>query len=60
MSIGTVTNGDSANATITGESPNQVLNLILPKGDKGDTGEQGIQGVQGIQGETGATGPKRR
>jgi len=48
LTIGTVEGGEVASATITGEAPNQVLNLILPKGDKGDTGEQGEQGEQGI------------
>jgi hypothetical protein len=38
LSIGTVTSGDSAGATITGDAPNQVLNLVLPKAEKGDTG----------------------
>jgi hypothetical protein len=38
LTIGSVTGGDSASATITGTAPNQVLNLVLPKGDKGDTG----------------------
>lgn len=38
LTIGTVTSGDIATATITGESPNQTLNLVLPKGDKGDAG----------------------
>lgn len=50
LSIGTVTKGDNASASITGDAPNQTLNLILPKGDKGDTGSQGETG------ETGATG----
>ncbi len=36
LSIGTVTAGDTANATITGDSPNQKLNLVLPRGEKGD------------------------
>ena len=31
LTIGTVEIGDSANATITGNSPNQILNLVLPK-----------------------------
>ena len=53
LSIGSVTKGDEANATITGESPNQILNLVLPKGDKGEKGEKGDTGPQG---ETGATG----
>lgn len=62
LSIGSVTKGNEANATITGESPNQILNLVLPKGDKGDrgdtgaTGPQGEDGKTGPQGETGATG----
>lgn len=28
--------GEVASATIEGEAPNQILNLVLPKGDKGD------------------------
>lgn len=55
LTIGEVVRGDEAYATITGESPNQVLNLTLPKGDKGD---KGIQGEQGIQGPIGPIGPK--
>ena len=47
LTIGTVEDGDVASATITGTSPNQVLNLVLPKGDKGDTGATGEQGPQG-------------
>jgi hypothetical protein len=39
LGIGTVENGETAEATITGESPNQTLNLVLPKGEKGDPGE---------------------
>jgi hypothetical protein len=30
ISIGTVTEGQAASATVTGDSPNQVLNLVLP------------------------------
>lgn len=55
LKIGTVENGDNASATITGESPNQTLNLVLPRGEKG---EKGIQGSQGVQGETGPIGPQ--
>lgn len=55
LSIGTVTGGDIAEATITGSAPNQTLNLVLPKGDKGDKGEKGDTGHQG---DTGAQGPK--
>lgn len=36
LSIGTVAKGAEAAADIGGESPNQILNLMLPKGDKGD------------------------
>jgi hypothetical protein len=32
LSIGTVAQGDTASATITGTSPNQSLNLVLPRG----------------------------
>ena len=44
LTIGTVTTGEagtSASASITGEAPNQVLNLNIPKGDKGDPGDGG-------------------
>ena len=44
LTIGTVTTGEpgtQAAASITGESPNQVLNLTIPRGDKGETGEGG-------------------
>ena len=66
LTIGEVAGGDTAAATITGTSPNLVLNLTLPKGDKGDqgpigetgpAGEEGPQGPQGEKGETGSQGP---
>ena len=38
LTIGSVTSGEVASATITGESPNQVLNLVLQQGEKGDSG----------------------
>ena len=44
LTIGTVTSGTTASATISGTAPNQVLNLVLPKGEQG---EQGVQGPQG-------------
>lgn len=53
LEIGTVEKGEKASATIIGEAPDQILNLVLPKGDKGEKGNVGPQGVQGIQGETG-------
>ena len=48
ITIGTVTNGDTASATITGDSPNYTLNLVLPKGAKGDKGDAGTKGADGI------------
>lgn len=39
LSIGTVTNGSSPAATITGDSPSQVLNLVLQKGLDGPPNE---------------------
>lgn len=56
LTIGSVTSGKVASATITGEAPNQVLNLVLEKGDKGEQGKQGIQGEQGKQGKQGIQG----
>ena len=50
LSIGTVVGGSTASATVTGASPNQVLNLVLPKGDKGDAGAVGAVGPQGPAG----------
>ena len=48
IKIGTVETGEKASATLEGESPNQILNLVLPKGDKGEQGEPGIKPVKGI------------
>ena len=58
LTIGSVTSGKVANATITGEAPNQVLNLVLEKGEQGERGEQGKQGIQGEQGKQGIQGPQ--
>ena len=55
LTIGSVTSGDTASATITGESPNQVLNLVLPKGDTGAQGEDGIPGTSGQDGADGVS-----
>ena len=52
ITIGTVTSGDTANATITGDSPNYTLNLVLPKGAKGDKGVKGDAGAKGADGIT--------
>lgn len=45
LTIGTVEDGDVADATITGVSPNQILNLVLPKGKIGDQGPKGEPGT---------------
>lgn len=58
LTIGSVTSGKVASATITGEAPNQVLNLVLEKGDKGETGDTGPQGKTGETGKTGPQGPR--
>jgi hypothetical protein len=41
LTIGSVVAGQTASATITGTSPQQTLNLVLPRGEKGDIGEPG-------------------
>jgi hypothetical protein len=49
LTIGTVTTGaagSSADATITGDAPNQTLSLTIPTGDTGATGPQGPAGPQ--------------
>mgnify|MGYP004468676513 CR=1 FL=1 len=53
LTIGTVTSGDTASASIT----NGKLNLVLPRGATGATGAQGATGPQGPKGDTGAQGP---
>lgn len=52
LTIGSVTSGAAPAVTITGDSPNQVLNFVLQKGEKGEKGNKGEKG------ETGATGPQ--
>ena len=59
ITIGTVTTGEpgtQAAASITGESPNQVLNITVPRGDTGATGAQGAQGEKGDKGDPGPQG----
>ena len=48
LTIGTVTGGAAAGATITGEAPEQTLSLVLPQGAKGDRGDVGPQGPPGV------------
>jgi len=57
LSIGTVSGGTTASATITGTAPSQTLNLVLPKGDTGSTGSTGSTGTAGATGPTGPAGP---
>lgn len=50
LTIGTVTTGDAgtdASATITGTSPDFVLNLTIPQGPTGPTGATGPTGPTG-------------
>ena len=59
LSIGTVTDGEQAAAEITGEAPNQQLNLVLPKGEQGDPGQNAVNPFKGwfdadITGEAGS------
>ena len=54
LTIGTVTSGDTASASIT----NGKLNLVLPRGEKGEKGEQGSKGDTGAVGPQGPEGPK--
>jgi len=54
LTIGTVTTGGAgtqASAEITGEAPNQTLNLTIPRGDVGETGETGATGDTGADGK---------
>lgn len=50
LSIGTVVEGETASATLTGTTEQPVINLVLARGPQGI---QGIQGPQGLPGEAG-------
>ncbi len=50
LSIGTVTDGEQASASIIGDAPNQQLNLVLPKGEKGEKGDPGQNAVNPFKG----------
>ncbi|QDH45594.1 structural protein [Pantoea phage vB_PagM_AAM22] len=50
LSIGNVSTGTTAAATVSGTSPAQLLNLTLPRGDTGATGPKGDTGAQGPAG----------
>lgn len=45
IKVGTVTSGATPAATITGESPDLTLGLVLPKGDPGGKGDPGAPGA---------------
>ena len=53
LNIGTVESGDEASATITGNAPNQLLNLVLPKGEQGNQGPIGQNGMTPHIGDNG-------
>jgi hypothetical protein len=64
LAIGTVANGGSAAATITGTAPTQTLNLTLPQGPTGATGGTGpsapdatasVKGIIQLTGDLGGT-----
>lgn len=57
LTIGTVTEGGVAAATITGAAPNQVLNLVLPEGPQGIQGIQGPPGTGSVDSVNGYPGP---
>ena len=42
LSIGEVKTGNKSAVIVRGNSPNQILDFILEKGDKGETGESGV------------------
>lgn len=50
LEIGTVTSGVSPSATITGDPPNQTLNLVLVPGADGADGDPGEEGPPGADG----------
>lgn len=56
LSIGTVTSGSEASASITGSYPDWKLNLTLPKGEDGAPGAPGAPGLDGQDGRDGAPG----
>lgn len=42
LEIGKVTTGDKSDVNIRGDSPHQILDFVLEKGEKGNTGESGV------------------
>jgi len=60
LTVGTVTTGAPgtlAVVTISGTSPSQTIDFVIPEGLVGATGADGPQGIQGVEGPTGPQGP---
>lgn len=55
LAIGTVAKGENPSATITGQSPSQTLNLVLPKGDPGPPNSLSIGTVTTVSPNTPAS-----
>ncbi len=59
LSVGTVEKGEEASVEIVGDSPNQKVNFVLPKGDKGnpftydDFTEEQLAKLKGDKGDIG-------
>lgn len=58
VSVGTVTEGETASVVNSGTAQNAKLDFVIPKGTQGIQGPQGPAGPQGIQGIEGPQGPK--
>ena len=58
VSVGTVTEGETASVVNSGTAQNAKLDFVIPKGTQGIQGPQGPAGPQGIQGIEGQQGPK--
>jgi hypothetical protein len=56
IQIGSVTVGSEASASLRETENGQVLDLVLPRGEKGDTGAAGQDGVSNVPGPVGADG----
>ena len=52
LTVGTVTKGDNAAASISGTAPNYTLDLTLPKGDAGEKGDAGNTVAVSVNGST--------
>lgn len=57
-SVTTGSAGSQAQVTVSGSSPNQHLQFVIPQGAKGDQGDPGAPGTDGSDGADGARGTK--